>query len=133
MQRELLVGERKGDRRRFEIREEELEERQVPQLRGVLRRATEPDPQGVLTGRGDREQPASPADQLTLLGQEAQRGQTGRLLVQESVRERPDVADRRGDVALELVRRRGPFALEEAEDEVRGWGERDLGSDRELD
>ena len=117
----------------FEIREEELEEGQVTQLGGVLRRAAEPDPQGFSTGRGDREQPASPADQLAFLGQQAKRREPGRLLVQERVRERPDVADRRGDVALELVRRRGPFALEEAEDEVRGWGERDLECDRVLD
>ena len=133
MQAELLVGERQRDRRRFEIGEEELEEGQVAQLRRLCagwpshaRSASRPA--GVIVN-SRRRRPISSRSSDS----KPSAGETGRLLVQERVRERPDVADRRGDVALELVRRRGPFALEKAEDEVRGWGQRDLECDRVLD
>ena len=122
---ELLLGDRERRGRRFEVGEEQLEQGQVAQFGRVPGGLAQPGPERLAAGFRDRERPASTADFLTFLGQEAQAGEPGRLLVQERVGERPEVPDRRRDVPLQLVRRGRSLPCKEAEDEVRGRGQFD--------
>ncbi len=67
---------------------------------------------------GDREEPPPPSFSLALFGQQAQLDQARRLLVEEGVGERPEVADGRRHVAFEFVGRGWTFSLDQAEHEV---------------
>src|SRR4026207_878853 len=80
----------------------------------------EPGPEGAPSGGRDREQPPTPPAGLALLGEEAQLGEARRLLVEESMRKRPEVTDRGGRVTLEVVGRRRALTRDQAKHEVRG-------------
>ena len=73
----------------------------------------------ALAGRRDREDAPAPALGLARLGDQIQRRQPRRLGIQEGVRKRPEVAQRRAYMLLELVRRRGAFASEQTQHEIR--------------
>jgi hypothetical protein len=102
-----------------EISEEELQESRVTELGWFVRWAIQPRPEGRLArGRGGEHTPA-PSGRLANLVNKAEAGESRRLAIEQRVRKRPEVAERRADVALQLVGRRGPLAREQAEHEIR--------------
>jgi hypothetical protein len=118
--RQLLLGQANSRFRRAEIGKEELQQPQVAQLGRLTGWTVEPGRQRVSAGVGNREHAPASTVPLATLGHESLTGQARRHGVQQGVREGPEVAQRRLDVALHLVRRRRPFAREQAEDQVRG-------------
>ena len=102
------------------IGEEELQQTQVAQLRGSLGRPAEPLAEGSPARVGDAEESPPPTLQLALLGHQTELDEARRLLVEQGVREGPEVADRSGRVTLEVVGRGGPLSRQESEHEMRG-------------
>src|SRR5664280_2972223 len=100
------------------VSEEELQQPGVPELCRLPGWTLEPRTEGVASVTGDREEPPPPPFLLTLFGQESEFHQARRLLVQEGMREGPEIADRRCHVALQVVWRRRTFPRKETQHEI---------------
>ena len=118
MDRQLLLGETRPRLRSGQVGKEELEQSRVAQFRRFRGWLFEPGGQGAPTRVRDLEDAPASTFVLAVFGREPELRQPRRHRVEQRVRERPEVAERRPDVALELVRRRRAFSGEQAEDEV---------------
>ncbi len=120
MDRELLLGEATAAHRRTPGRRRRAggaPDRAAPSGARTGDRARRPgrtSPAGVIA-KMRRRRPS-----VSGLRDQAERRQSGRLAVQQRVRERPEVPERGADVLLQVVRRRRSLAGQQPEDEVRG-------------
>jgi hypothetical protein len=121
--RQLLFGEAKARLGGGKVPEEELQQPWIAQLGRLVGRRVKPRLERGLPIGGDREHSTPAALRLALLDHQPETGEAIGLAVQERVRERPEVAERRPHVPLEVVRRRRSLASEEPEDEIRRGGQ----------